>query len=232
MRKNAKTSALSDTQLVILSAAAARDDRLVLPLPASLKTTGGALKRVLGALLKGGLIVEQRAGRDDEVWRTDENDRRLTLAITPAGLAAIGLDGADANATAPALTVAKGRARGSGKVPNPLKAPGNAGNRRSKPRSSGKPDKQGLPRRASKGSPGKARQQDKASRLIRPETKTATVTSMLRSPDGASIEEMTEATGWQAHSVRGFLSGMLKKKLGLTVTSEKRDGVRRYRIPT
>ncbi len=40
-----------------------------------------------------------------------------------------------------------------------------------------------------------------------------------------------EATGWQAHSVRGFLSGTLKRKQGLTIVSEKRDRVRRYRIP-
>jgi hypothetical protein len=55
---------------------------------------------------------------------------------------------------------------------------------------------------------------------------------MLRSPNGASIEEIMSATGWQSHTVRGAIAGALKKKLGLTVTSEKIDGRGRvYRIP-
>ncbi len=58
-----------------------------------------------------------------------------------------------------------------------------------------------------------------------------TITAMLETRDGASVADLMDATGWQAHSVRGFLSGTLKKKLGYTVTSERHDGVRRYRIP-
>ncbi|HEY1615109.1 MAG TPA: DUF3489 domain-containing protein [Rhizomicrobium sp.] len=56
------------------------------------------------------------------------------------------------------------------------------------------------------------------------------VISMLQRPKGASIAELCEATGWQAHSVRGAMSGAIRKKLGLTVTSDKIDGVRRYRL--
>ncbi len=58
----------------------------------------------------------------------------------------------------------------------------------------------------------------------------ATVIAMLRSSKGATIEELSKATGWQAHSVRGAISGAIKKKLALTVTSVKTDGVRTYRI--
>ncbi len=47
---------------------------------------------------------------------------------------------------------------------------------------------------------------------------------MLRAPDGATIEEITAATGWQSHTVRGAMAGALKKKLGLEVTSEKVEG--------
>ena len=47
---------------------------------------------------------------------------------------------------------------------------------------------------------------------------------MLRAEGGATIDEIVEATGWQAHTVRGAMSGALKKKLGLTITSEKVDG--------
>lgn len=52
---------------------------------------------------------------------------------------------------------------------------------------------------------------------------------MLRRPGGASLDEICAATGWQAHSVRGAISGALKKK-GHTIVSERIDGVRRYRI--
>jgi hypothetical protein len=65
----------------------------------------------------------------------------------------------------------------------------------------------------------------------RPGTKGAAITALLKRNSGATLDELTAASGWQAHSVRGFLSGTLKKKLGLTVSSERsEDGVRRYRI--
>ncbi|MBO6727126.1 MAG: DUF3489 domain-containing protein [Rhizobiaceae bacterium] len=62
-------------------------------------------------------------------------------------------------------------------------------------------------------------------------TKSDTVQELLRSGKGATIESMMQATGWQSHSVRGFLSGTVKKKLGLKLESERdKDGTRRYRI--
>ena len=62
-------------------------------------------------------------------------------------------------------------------------------------------------------------------------TKQAILIEMLKRPKGVTIAEMATKTGWQAHSVRGAISGTLKKKLGLAVTSERvGDGPRRYRI--
>ena len=62
-------------------------------------------------------------------------------------------------------------------------------------------------------------------------TKQQICIGLLSRPDGASIEDLQEATSWQAHSVRGFLAGAVKKKLGLTLVSDKpADGPRRYRI--
>ncbi len=58
---------------------------------------------------------------------------------------------------------------------------------------------------------------------IRPGTKQAQIIALLQRPKGASISEIVEATGWLPHSVRGLISGGLKKKLGLPVTSEKLD---------
>ena len=64
-----------------------------------------------------------------------------------------------------------------------------------------------------------------------PETKTEIVLKKLRAGKGASIEQLVEATGWQAHSVRGFLSATVRKKLGLPLVSDVgKDGIRRYRI--
>ena len=72
----------------------------------------------------------------------------------------------------------------------------------------------------------------KAPRKVREGTKQAALIDMLRREEGATIGQVVEATGWQPHTVRGAIAGALKKKLGLTVTSEKVDGGERvYRIP-
>ena len=63
------------------------------------------------------------------------------------------------------------------------------------------------------------------------DTKQALLIAQLRRKEGATIAVLTKATGWQSHSVRGAISGTLKKKLGLTVSSEKVEGRGRvYRI--
>lgn len=70
-------------------------------------------------------------------------------------------------------------------------------------------------------------------RTPREGTKQTTLIAMLRGPDGATIEEIMAATGWQSHTVRGAMAGALKKKLGLEVSSEKIEGRGRvYRLPS
>jgi hypothetical protein len=64
-----------------------------------------------------------------------------------------------------------------------------------------------------------------------PKTKLAQLEALLRRPNGATIEQISKTLFWQAHSVRGAMSGALKKKQGLTITNEKTDDGRRvYRI--
>ena len=64
-------------------------------------------------------------------------------------------------------------------------------------------------------------------------TKQERVLTLLSRAEGASIEELMQATDWQQHSVRGFLAGTVKRKLGFPLTSSKsNDGARRYRIET
>ena len=65
---------------------------------------------------------------------------------------------------------------------------------------------------------------------IRSNSKLSKVVEMLCAPDGASIADIMKATDWQAHSVRGAIAGAIKKKLGLSVISERRGDERFYRI--
>jgi len=68
---------------------------------------------------------------------------------------------------------------------------------------------------------------------VRDGSKTAKVLELLRQPGGVTNKELMKATDWEAHSVRGFLSGMIGKKMGLTVTSTKgEDGERTYSLKT
>ena len=65
----------------------------------------------------------------------------------------------------------------------------------------------------------------------RARSKKAAVITMLKRPKGATLQDLVKATDWQAHSVRGFISGSLVKKMGLQVISNKRpDGQRAYRL--
>jgi len=183
---------LTDTQLVILSAAAQRDDRAVLPLPNSLKIKGAAVAKTLESLIKKGLLEEAPAGRASVSWRTDKDGRRTTLLVTDAGITT--LDGGSADKTA---------------KPRKTKSPGRS-----------------APKKAPRKSNGAA-----AKTAVRAGTKQAQLIDLLKREDGATIDEAVEALGWQAHSVRGAISGALKKKLGLAVASEKIDGRGRvYRI--
>jgi DNA-binding MarR family transcriptional regulator len=187
---------LTDSQLVILSAAARRQDGAVLPLPRSLKVNKAAATTVLKSLLKKGLVAERPAAADEAHWRETRDGRRMALAITDAGLQAIGVD------------------RKTSKQSPSTKAPPKQRSRRAE-------------RKPSAATPkGK-----KPPPAVRPGTKQALLIDLLKRKKGATIEEIVEATGWQPHSVRGAISGALKKKLGLTVTSdpvEKRGRV--YRI--
>ena len=72
---------------------------------------------------------------------------------------------------------------------------------------------------------------DDAPRRTRADSKQAQVIAMLRRPGGATIRQIMDVTGWQAHTVRGALAGALKKKLGLSIASDKPQGGERvYRI--
>ncbi|MEZ7846841.1 MAG: DUF3489 domain-containing protein [Polaromonas sp.] len=66
---------------------------------------------------------------------------------------------------------------------------------------------------------------------LRDGTKQAVLIALLKQPEGVTLAQMAEASGWQIHTIRGFMAGSLKKKLGMNVVSDKRhDQARQYRI--
>ena len=210
---------LSDTQVIILSAAAQRADGNLLPLPGSLR--GGAATKVVAALLARGLICEQIIDSPrkadaamNTVWRNlpEPDGRGVLLYITAAGAEAIGVEPAAADEPEPAAT-------------EPVE-PADAPTRADDAPVEATPKRRGRPRKVAPTGADVA-----PGPKTRSGTKQAQVVAMLRRKQGATIAEIVEATQWAAHTVRGFFAGALKKKLGLTVTSEKvGGGERTYRI--
>jgi hypothetical protein len=83
----------------------------------------------------------------------------------------------------------------------------------------------------SKAKPARKATHAKKAATARRGSKTAKILDLLKRPGGISLKELVKATGWQPHSVRGFLSGTLGKKMGTPVESFKSgDGERAYRI--
>ena len=84
---------------------------------------------------------------------------------------------------------------------------------------------------AAKQPAAKAAQKESKPKRQREGSKSATVLELLRRPKGTTLAEVMSATGWQAHSVRGFLSGAIGKRMGLKLESVREEsGERRYRI--
>ncbi|MGH8325236.1 MAG: DUF3489 domain-containing protein [Steroidobacteraceae bacterium] len=193
---------------MILSAACQRADHSVYPL--ATKLNGGAAHKVLNSLLGKGLVKEVRASRDDALWREDKKRGRLTLRATPAAYEALGIDPAEASDES---TGAPEDAHVAPDEPEGTSAPADANGAPVPPAA----------RRGNKRKPKAAPEMDGPPRM-RANSKQAQLIDMLKRPEGASIEEIVAAFGWQAHTVRGAIAGALKKKLGLNVGSEKIEG--------
>jgi hypothetical protein len=173
---------LTETQTTILTVGAQRPDRIALPLPKGL--AGAAAKMAVTKMIERGWLQEVDANlrRGEPLWRETGDGHGTTLAVTDAGLMAIGIVPAAAERIA-----AEHRRAGD---TTPTKQP-----------------------------------------IVRTSTKQAMLISLLQAPDGATLDTIMAATGWQSHTVRGAMSGALGKKLGLIVTSAKEgDGARVYRI--
>ena len=184
----------TDAQLVILSAAAQRRDRAVERSPGMPEATWAKAAR---QLMKRGCLEETAATADMPIWRSDEAEGSFALVITPAGLAAIGVD-PEAPAelqgdAAPAWGSRRPREKNSDhNAPEPLDAV-----------------RQG---------PGAPREGSKLDAVL----------GLLKREGGASIAELTAATGWLPHTTRAALTGLRKR--GYTVLAERGPGGATYRL--
>jgi len=163
---------LTETQTIILSAAAQRASNLAMPLPKGLH--GAAAKKVISMMIGRGWLEEVDADlrKVEPLWRETGDGHGTTLVVTDPGLLAIGIE--------PVVVKAMAAIRDqSAETPVP---------------------KQPTPRAG---------------------TKQAMLIAMLQTAEGATMDAIVAATGWQAHTARGAMSGALGKKLGLVVTFAK-----------
>jgi hypothetical protein len=178
---------LSDTQLVMLSAAQ-RDDRSLTP-PEMLK--GSATRKVAMKLIAAGLVKEVKAKAGMPVWRDEQTGQSYTLKLTAAGTKAIAVT-PDDNA---AHAADEGRPRKEADQSPTLAKPG---------------------RTAAGAFAAPSAQAPATPRAPRIGTKLAQAIEMLRAPEWATIVQLSEAMGWLPHTTRAVLTGLRKRGYSLT----------------
>ena len=194
---------LTETQLVLLGAAAQRKD-LCLVAPPTLK--GATAQKVARKLISAGFVKEVRAKASDPIWRRDEG-ASYALKLTAAGAKAIAVDDAaededDAGGEESATLANRDQAA----IPSKLDA------------------KDARPSEAMEPGPIRPSAPRGGSKLAR-------VIGLLERDHGATIEELIAATGWLAHTTRAALTGLRKR--GYAVAIDRSDDTRGsfYRIP-
>ena len=230
---------LTDIQLLILSKASQRADRGA-AIPSSAK--GGPTPKAVSDLLADGLLEELRAKDTLPVWRSGADNLPMALRITPRGLKTIRVEDTISHAgpsntldtkVVPGRGSAKsvaGKTNISSRSPKPSKLPAagarNAGSRRALANAT-RPKPKPAKAFAATTASTKRRSSSTGRESV---SKQDAVLVMLRRPKGATIADLMKTTNWQAHSVRGFLAGTVRKKLGLKLASDKLADERTYHI--
>jgi hypothetical protein len=183
-------------------------------LPANLK--GSAAKKVIDRLLNEKFLQEVRAKDGMPVSRRGDDNRAFSLRITKAGLRAIEVeDVAKASDNKAAADLDEVAAVDEGPE-------GKSSDRTGRTKRTG----------AMKIASVSAKATMASSHQARPDSKQDKIVALLQRPEGATLDALIKETQWQKHSVRGFLAGTVRKKLKLSLLSEKVDGVRIYRVGT
>jgi Protein of unknown function (DUF3489) len=204
---------LSDTQLVLLSAAAQRDDRCLTMTP-NLK--GGAMLKVTKKLIASGLVIEIKAKAGAPVWRRDEeNAQSYALQLTASGLRAIVVDEGAAQEGAGELSSSSGANPPTAET---VTMPIGYGPGADEALHEDGDTTNGDPSKSFEGAPT----------TPRTGSKLADVIALLRQHQGATIDELIAATNWLPHTTRAALTGLRKRGYGIERT--RLDGRTRYRI--
>ena len=193
---------LSDTHLVLLSAAAQRDDGLLVP-PETIK--GAALAAALKALLKRGLIEEVAGACDQSDSPREEARRSVRARITRAGLDTLGITPEGDENAAPTKCVEHSVA------PRPRRVRGRTA--------------------AAEPAPVLVQADAAREPVARPGTKRALVIGLLGQESGATLDDLMAATGWLAHTTRAALTGLRQSGYRLE-RGKDADGRTTYRIAT
>ena len=220
-------SKLNDTQLMLLSGAAQRDDRVVV-LPADLKekSAGKALK----SLIKERLVEEVPATNGYAVFRRNADGDPIALHLTDAGLAAIGVEPETNEPAEPAVEESAGRLASASTASSKkrLKEPAESKQKQ-------KPARAIASAKVSGGTQKKnSRDSSKASAPKRdaapqPGSKQARLVSLLQKKQGATIDVIVKANGWLPHTARAVISGL--RKQGYRIEVERKEGGKgTYRI--